>query len=149
MAQYYSLTNVGLEFTTPGTAALSNAALPALTAISGLLILRERLGLRTIIGLVLATGGVVIVAGSGLGLDLGVVLCLIGLTSYALYTVLLRRGTVSADSAGRVAGPAESERVDPIVLATATAIWGTAIMLPRCCWASSPTPSRPSAAASH
>jgi drug/metabolite transporter (DMT)-like permease len=55
-----------------------DAALPALTAISGLLILRERLGPRTIIGLVLATGGVVIVAGSGLSLDLGVVLCLIG-----------------------------------------------------------------------
>lgn len=33
----------------------------------------------------------VIVAGSGLGLDLGVFLCLIGLTSYALYKVLLRR----------------------------------------------------------
>jgi drug/metabolite transporter (DMT)-like permease len=71
VALYYSLTNVGLEFTTPGTAALSNAALPALTAIAGLLILRGRLGLRTIIGLVVATAGKVIVAGSGLGLDLG------------------------------------------------------------------------------
>jgi drug/metabolite transporter (DMT)-like permease len=130
VALYYSLTNVGLEFTTPGTAALSNAALPALTAISGLLILRERLGPRTIVGLVLATAGVVIVAGSGLGLDLGVVLCLIGLTSYALYTVLLRRETLSAESAGRVAGSPAPGRVDPIVLATATAIWGTAIMLP-------------------
>jgi drug/metabolite transporter (DMT)-like permease len=130
VALYYSLTNIGLEFTTPGTAALSNAALPALTAISGLLILRERLGLRTIIGLILATAGVVIVAGAGLGFDPGVVLCLIGLTSYALYTVLLRLETVSAESAGRVAGPPARKRVDPIVLATATAIWGTAIMLP-------------------
>ena len=69
-------------------------------------------------------------AGSGLGLDLGVVLCLIGLISYALYTVLLRREAVSAESAGRVAGPPAPERVDPIVLATATALWGTAIMLP-------------------
>jgi drug/metabolite transporter (DMT)-like permease len=119
VALYYSLTNVGLEFTTPGTAALSNAALPALTAISGLLILRERLGPRTIVGLVLATAGVAIVAGSGLGLDLGVVLCLIGLTSYALYTVLLRRETVSSEPAGRVAGSPAPERVDPIVLATA------------------------------
>jgi drug/metabolite transporter (DMT)-like permease len=127
VALYYSLTNVGLEFTTPGTAALSNAALPALTAISGLFVLRERLGLRTIVGLVLATAGVVIVAGSGLGLDLGVVLCLISLTSYALYTMLLRRETISSD---RVAGPTAPEQVDPIVLATATAIWGTAILLP-------------------
>jgi drug/metabolite transporter (DMT)-like permease len=130
VALYYSLTNVGLEFTTPGTAALSNAALPALTAIAGLFILRERLGLRTIIGLVVATAGVVIVAGSGLGLDLGVVLCLIGLACYALYTVFLRRGTVSAESVDSVAGPTPAERVDPIVLATATAIWGAVIMLP-------------------
>jgi drug/metabolite transporter (DMT)-like permease len=129
VALYYSLTNVGLEFTTPGTAALSNAALPALTAISGLIILRERLSLRTIIGLVLATAGVAIVAGSGPGIDLGVVLCLIGLASYALYTVLLRRGTVSAESA-RLAGPPTPERMDAIVVATATAVWGTAIMLP-------------------
>jgi drug/metabolite transporter (DMT)-like permease len=55
------LTNVGLEFTTPGVAALSNAALPALTAGLGLFLLRERLTTRTIIGLVLATAGVVVV----------------------------------------------------------------------------------------
>ena len=113
-----------------GTAALSNAALPALTAISGLLILRERLELQTIIGLVLATAGVVIVDGPGLDLDLAVVLCLIGLTSYDLCTMLLRRETVSADYAGRVAGPPAPGRVDPVVLATATAIWGTEILLP-------------------
>jgi drug/metabolite transporter (DMT)-like permease len=61
VALYYSLTNVGLEFTTPGVAALSNAALPALTAGLGLFLLRERLTTRTIIGLVLATAGVVVV----------------------------------------------------------------------------------------
>lgn len=130
VALYYSLTNVALEFTTPGTAALSNAALPVLTAISGLLIIRERLGLRTIIGLVLGTVGVGIVAGSGLGLDLGVVLCLIGVASYAVYTVLLRRETVSTESAERKVGAPAPERIDPIVLATATAVWGAVIMLP-------------------
>jgi drug/metabolite transporter (DMT)-like permease len=61
VALYYLLTNVGLEFTTPGVAALSNAALPALTAGLGLFLLRERLTTRTIIGLVLATAGVVVV----------------------------------------------------------------------------------------
>lgn len=130
VALYYSLTNVGLEFTSPGTAALSNAALPALTALLGLFVLRERLAARTAVGLALATAGVVIVAGSGLKLDFGVVLCLIGLASYALYTVLLRKNVSSpsngnAEQAGRSAEP-----VDPLVLATATAGWGTMIMLP-------------------
>lgn len=130
VALYYSLTNVALEFTTPGTAALSNAALPVLTAIAGLLIIRERLGLPTIVGLVLGTAGVVIVAGSGPSLDLGVVLCLIGLASYAVYTVLLRRETVSTKSAERMAGAPAPEQTDPTVLATATAFWGAVIMLP-------------------
>ena len=124
VAIYYSLTNIGLEFTTPGTAALSNAARPTLTALLGLFILKERLAPRTIVGLVLATAGVVIVAGAGLTLDIGVLLCLIGLASYALYTVLLRKG-VLAESRQRAA-----RTVDPLVLATATAVWGTAIMLP-------------------
>ncbi len=121
---YYSLTNIGLLFTTPGAAALSNAALPALTALAGLLILRERIGRRPLIGLIVATTGVVIVAGAGLRLDIGVLLCLLGLTGYALYTVLLRRDTITS-------GPGQTpERVDAIVLATGTAIWGTIIMLP-------------------
>ena len=121
VAIYYSLTNIGLEFTTPGTAALSNAARPTLTALLGLFILKERLAPRTIVGLVLATAGVVIVAGAGLTLDIGVLLCLIGLASYALYTVLLRKGAPGRQPAGAV---------DPLVLATATAVWGTGIMLP-------------------
>lgn len=132
VALYYSLTNVGLVFTSAGTAALSNAALPALTALLGLLILRERLAVRTIVGLVLATVGVIIVAGSGLSLDIGVILCLVGLACYALYTVLLRKdsSTAPARGHGATAGQQTSGSVDPLVLATATAVWGTAIMLP-------------------
>ena len=130
VALYYSLTNVGLEFTTPGVAALSNAALPALTAGLGLFLLRERFTTRTIIGLVVATTGVVVVAGSGLTLDLGFVLCIIGLASYALYTVLLRRDISIALSSGRGRKHGSPERVDPIVLATTTGLWGTVIMLP-------------------
>jgi drug/metabolite transporter (DMT)-like permease len=130
VALYYSLTNVGLEFTTPGAAALSNAALPALTGGLGLLLLRERLTTRTIIGLVLATVGVVVVAGSGLTLDFGVVLCITGLASYALYTVLLRRDVPSLLSSGRGRKNGSPEKADPIVLATTTGLWGTVIMLP-------------------
>ncbi|TFC80111.1 DMT family transporter [Cryobacterium sp. TMS1-20-1] len=130
VAIYYSLTNIGLEFTTPGTAALSNAALPALTALLGLFILKERLPPRTIVGLVLATAGVVIVAGAGLTVDSGVLLCLIGLASYSLYTVLLRKGVLAEPRERAAGGRQTAESVDPLVLATATAVWGTAIMLP-------------------
>ncbi|WP_105035877.1 DMT family transporter [Cryobacterium aureum] len=130
VAIYYSLTNIGLEFTTPGTAALSNAALPALTALLGLFILKERLAPRTIVGLVLATAGVVIVAGAGLTLDIGVLLCLIGLASYALYTELLRKGAPAEPRQRAAVGRQAAGAIDPLVLATATAVWGTAIMLP-------------------
>nr|WP_246323668.1 DMT family transporter [Alpinimonas psychrophila] len=135
-ALYYSLTNVGLVFTSAGTAALSNAALPAFTALLGLLVLRERLAVRTIVGLGRATVGVIIVAGSGLSVDIGVILCLVGLACYALYTVLLRKDSITASASppswgrGATAGRHTSWRVEPLVLATATAIWGTAIMLP-------------------
>ena len=87
VAIYYSLTNIGLEFTTPGTAALSNAALPALTALLVLFILKERLPPRTIVG-------------------------------------LAEPQQWAADGRQTVGS------VDPLVLATATAVWGTAIMLP-------------------
>lgn len=123
VALYYSFANVGLLFTTAGTAALANAALPVLTAAAAVLVLRERLPARTIVGLVLATVGVVLIAAAGLRVDVGLLLCLVALAAYALYTVLLRR-----DADGRVA--AAEEPVEPLVLATGTAIWGTAVMLP-------------------
>jgi drug/metabolite transporter (DMT)-like permease len=119
---YYSLSNIGMLFTTPGTAALTAALLPALTAVFAVVMLREHLPPRTIVGLVLATVGVGVVATSGFRLDLGVVLNVIALTSYALYTVLLRR------DAGGHASP------DALVLATATAVWGTVLMLPWLGW---------------
>jgi drug/metabolite transporter (DMT)-like permease len=115
---YYSLTNIGLLFTTPGTVALSNALLPVLTTVLAVVILRERPRARTIVGLILATAGVVLVAAAGLSFDGGIVLVALGLASYSMYTVLLKR---DADRAGSS---------DPLVLATATAIWGTVLMLP-------------------
>lgn len=115
---YYSLTNIGLLFTTPGTVALSNALLPALTTVLAVIILRERPPARTIVGLVLATAGVVLVAAAGLSVDGGIILVALGLASYSLYTVLLKQ---DADRAGSS---------DALVLATATAVWGTVLMLP-------------------
>jgi drug/metabolite transporter (DMT)-like permease len=124
VALHYSLTTVGVSFTTAGAAALAGASLPVLTAVLALVILRERLAVRTSIGLVLATAGIAIVAGSGLSLDVGVVLCVLAHVCYALYTVLLRRGgPVLAKSRASV-------DIDPLVLAASTALWGTVLMLP-------------------
>jgi drug/metabolite transporter (DMT)-like permease len=117
---YYSLANIGLLFTTPGTAALTAALLPVLTAIAAVAMIRERLTPRTWLGLVLATVGVVLVAASGFRLDLGVMLNVVALASYAIYTVLLRKDA--------------SRAPDALVLATATGVWGTALMLPWLGW---------------
>lgn len=119
---YYSLANIGLLFTTPGTAALTAAFLPVLTATAAVAIIHERLSRRTWLGLILATLGVGLVAASGFRIDVGVLLNIAALAAYALYTVLLRK------DAGGHAAP------DAIVLATATGIWGTLIMLPWLGW---------------
>lgn len=115
---YNAFINLALLFTTAGTASLVSALLPVFTALLGVLILRERMGWRTIVGLVLATAGVALVAASGLSLDLGVLLCAVGLLGYGLYTVLIRRDVDRADAP------------DALVLSTATAVWGTVIMVP-------------------
>ncbi|MBN9607060.1 MAG: EamA family transporter [Actinomycetales bacterium] len=115
---YYSLTNLGLLATTPGTAAIVAALLPVLTAVLAWAMLRERVSGRTVIGLVLATAGVAVAAASGLTIDAGFVLCVVAVASYAVYTVLLRR------DAERPGAP------DALTLATGTAIWGTVLMLP-------------------
>ena len=119
---YYSFANIGLLFTTPGTAALTAAFLPVLTAAAAVALIRERLTGRTWLGLALATIGVALVAASGFRVDVGVLLNIVALASYALYTVLLRK------DAGRVDAP------DAIVLATATGIWGTLILVPWLLW---------------
>lgn len=115
VALYYAFSNIGLGLTSAGTGALSAAMTPVLTAVFAVLLLRERPAPRTIAGLLLTTAGVAVVGGAGLSLDIGLVLCLIGLCAYALYIVLLR---------GR------PPRVDAIVLGTATTVWGTVLMVP-------------------
>ncbi|CAN5293946.1 DMT family transporter [soil metagenome] len=117
---YYSFANISLLFTTPGTVALTAALSPVLTTLVALFLLRERLQTRTIIGLVLATVGVILVSASQLHLDVGVLLNVVALLAYAVYTVLLRRDS----QRGRAVSS------DPVVLATATAMWGTVLMLP-------------------
>ncbi len=119
---YYALANIGLLFTTPGTAALVVSLLPVLTAVAAVALIRERLSGRTIVGLLLATAGVMLVAAAGFRFDLGVALNIGALASYAIYTVLLRR------DGGREDAP------DALSLATATGVWGTVLMLPWLGW---------------
>lgn len=114
---YYSLANIGLAFTSAGTASLSSATLPAFTALAAVIVLREHISVRTAVGLVIATVGIALVAVSGLGFDVGLMLCSIGLLAYGFYTALLRR-----DSG--------ADPPDALVLASATAVWGTVLMVP-------------------
>jgi drug/metabolite transporter (DMT)-like permease len=83
---YYSFANIGMLFTTAGTAALLSALVPVFTAGFAMWLLRERLTVRSLIGLALATVGVALSASPGLRLDLGVDLMLLALAGYALGT---------------------------------------------------------------
>lgn len=136
---YYLPANAGLLFTTPGTSALLAAATPILTAAFAVWLVRERLGPRVVIGLLLATVGVVLVAAEGFQFNIGVILVLAGLVSYALYTVLLRKFAEPAVGLGPeppvetgaiTLEPPAPRSPTATVLATATAIWGTLFMLP-------------------
>lgn len=119
VAAYFGLQNIGLLTTSAGTAALLQAALPVAIAVLAATCLRERYTARVVVGLILATAGVVLVAGGDrAGLGPGAVLILLGVLGYAIYTVLLR-------------GQPDS---DPIVLATATCMWGLLWLLPWQVW---------------
>lgn len=115
VALYYALTNIGLAWTSAGAGALSAAMTPVMTTVLAVVLLRERLTARTVAGIALTTTGVVIVGGAGLRVDVGLLLCLIGLAAYALYVVLLRRSPPD---------------VDAVVLGTTTTLWGAVLMAP-------------------
>src|SRR3954454_12646637 len=88
VAAYYGLQNLGLGYTTAGTAALLQAVLPVATAALAAAVLRERLTPGAAAGLVLATVGIVLVASADARLDRGAVLVVSGVVAYAVYTVL-------------------------------------------------------------
>lgn len=115
VALYYAFTNIGLAWTSAGAGALSAAMTPVMTTVFAVILLRERLTARTAVGIGLTTIGVVIVGGAGLSVDVGLLLCLVGLAAYALYVVLLRR---------------RPPDVDAVVLGTTTTLWGAVLMAP-------------------
>lgn len=140
VAAYYGLQNLGLSYTTAGTAALLQALLPVATAALAAAVLRERLSPGTVAGLVLATAGVVLVASADARVDRGAVLVVSGVLAYAVYTVLLRSGG-SPNSIGRSrttrtsTGPVEPHSAgDSVALAAATAVWGLVFLLPWQAW---------------
>lgn len=119
VAAYYGLQNAGLLYTTAGTAALLQAGLPLATVALAATFLGERPGPAAAFGLLLATAGVVLIAGAELArLNLGALLVIGGVLAYAVYTVQLRG----------------QPRADPLVLSTATCVWGLAFLLPWQLW---------------
>lgn len=124
VAAYYGLQNLGLSFTTPGTAALLQAVIPVAAAVLSFLLLRERPGVGSGIGLVLATVGVIVAASTNASFNVGAALIATGAACYAVYTVLLRRLEMSRGD------DAEAPRTDPVVVAAATAVWGVVFLLP-------------------
>jgi drug/metabolite transporter (DMT)-like permease len=132
VAAYYGLQNLGLLYTTAGTAALLQAVLPVATAGLAALLLREQVAAGTLVGLVLATAGVVLVASAGARLDRGAVLVVAGILAYAVYTVLLRR--LGSRPSPQAAGTGTVATADPGVLAAATAVWGLVLLVPWQVW---------------
>lgn len=115
VAAYYGLQNLGVLTTSAGTAAILQVLLPIATGLIALVWLGERLTRGLVLGLALTTVGVVLGAGqSAAEASWGAALISLGVIAYAVYTVLLR-GIPDRD---------------PVVLATATCIWGLIFLLP-------------------
>lgn len=123
VAMYYGLQNLGLLYTTAGTAALLQAVLPVATAALAAVFLNERATPRTVIGLALATAGVVLVSFSGARLSAGTLLIITGVVSYGAYTVALRHYAQNAE-AGR----------DALAVAAASSVWGVLFLAPWLAW---------------
>ncbi|WP_407359967.1 DMT family transporter [Microbacterium sp. LBN7] len=131
VALFYLPSNLGLVLSTAGTASLMSASLPVLTALIAWWLIRERITARVLAGLAITTAGIVVASAGAVEFGPGALLLVLGLASYALYTVLLRRSGVPASDRAPV--PAEPP-TDAVVLATATAIWGALLLLPWFAW---------------
>ncbi len=128
VAAYYGLQNLGLLSTTAGTAALLQAVIPVAAAVLSFVLLRERPEIGSIVGLALATVGVVVASNTGATFNVGALLITAGAVAYAVYTVVLRQL-----EAPRPKQPGRMT-TDPGVIAAATAIWGLVFLLPWQIW---------------
>jgi len=89
---------VGTKLSTAHMGALITAASPAFIALFAVWLLKERLNWKQLVGILLATGGVVIVIGVPDGADAqssftGNLILLIAAVSWGLYTVLSKKAT--------------------------------------------------------
>ena len=92
IALFYSLQNLGLVYTSAGNAALIEASIPAVTALLSFLILRERITLPRLAGVVVTLAGVALVSGAQPSGDggqtiLGNLLVFGAVLSFAIYTI--------------------------------------------------------------
>jgi drug/metabolite transporter (DMT)-like permease len=128
VAAYYGLQNLGLLYTTAGTAALLQAVIPVATAVLSFVLLRERPEIGTVVGLALATVGVVVASNTGATFNIGALLIAAGAVAYAVYTVVLRQ--LEAPRPERL----RRMTTDPVLIAAATAVWGLVFLLPWQIW---------------
>ncbi|HEX2286644.1 MAG TPA: DMT family transporter [Mycobacterium sp.] len=123
VATYYGLQNLGLLYTTAGTAALLQAVLPIATALLAAVFLGERVTHRVVVGLALGTAGVALVSFSAARLGVGALLIISGVLSYGVYTVALRHYAQGA-TAGR----------DALAVAAVSSVWGVLFLAPWLAW---------------
>lgn len=99
-ALHYGTQTVGLQYTSASNASLYAITAPITIALLGALLLKERLGLRTVVGITLAVAGVLVVMGPrtllALSLPtrlLGDLLVLASIAMWGLFTVLGKKAT--------------------------------------------------------
>jgi len=80
----------GLRWSTPFSVSLLGATIPVFTAALAVLFRKEVLAWRTVVGLLLASAGVVSLTGASGRFDFGVLLVTLNSISYAAYVVLSR-----------------------------------------------------------
>jgi drug/metabolite transporter (DMT)-like permease len=117
---FFGLQNLGLVFTTAGSAALIMVLIPATTAMLAAVALGERLSLRQLVGVALSIIGAGLVVQSGLALG----------ESRALLGNLLVLGSVLAWAAYTVQGRVFARTVPTIVATTAGIGSGTLLLAP-------------------
>lgn len=80
----------GLRWSTPFSVSLLGATIPVFTAVLAVVFKKEVLSWRTVVGLLLASVGVVSLTGASGHFDVGVLLVTLNSVSYAAYVVLSR-----------------------------------------------------------
>lgn len=117
---FYASFNLGMAHTTATKGSLIHGAIPALTALAAIVVLRERPSLLNVIGIALSIGGVVVIVGiaSGdlaSGTILGDALILASALVWTAFTVL-----------GKRIGP----QMPSVVTAAYTSLFGTLFLVP-------------------